>query len=800
MSIASIFSKAKTLKNVFALDKVIQKLIYILVFLIPLWVLPITTNAIEFNKQILMVVLVVITLILWLVKILNQGEVQWRSSIINIALAAFIVVYVLATIFSLRPYNSLVGWATHLNGSLINILTFVALYLLIVNNVKGLKDVFKLLLVFLASAALVTIIGFVQIWGGSIFSWSFAKSTSFNTIGTTNALGIFSSMILVLVTALLFVIKRNELKVFMLLLGLLNFLILLSLNYWVLWAVMAAGMVVVLVFGLMKMVRLGESISWITVPIVFLAIALIFIFFRPTLPLSPKLSTEVGLSYKGGIEIVKQVLKEKPVLGTGPENFVIDYSQYKPEVINQTAFWNVRFVNPPAQIYAIATDLGILGIISFLAVVGIFIFLAVKQLIRSTEEEENSLKRFLQIGLFGAIITLIVAMFLYPQSFTLMFSFWLLFALFLSETPLLKEKIFNLRKSQGVLLTASFSFVIVMIVMVGFIYVEGTRFVSELSYKRGMDLIQNDNKIDEGVNKLISATVTNPYEDRTYAVLSQLFAIKMNTDVNLDGATAQERANLVQVDAMNSINAAVRATTLAPKDSANWLVRGQIYRGVVGVITGAEDWSESSFVEAAKLDPSNPYLYTEWGKLYYNEASLLSSQAQKDAAAKEKMTGLLDQALEKFSKAIELKADYAPAHFQSAAAFDMQGKLTEAIKKMETYIQLMPNDSGTAFQLGVLYYRAEKYDYAKAAFIRAIVLDDNYSNARYFLGLLYDREGDKESAIDQFDRIAQLNPDNDQIKQILANLRAGLPALGSTELGPPEQPAELPIEQQPQEQ
>jgi hypothetical protein len=68
------------------------------------------------------------------------------------------------------------------------------------------------------------------------------------------------------------------------------------------------------------------------------------------------------------------------------------------------------------------------------------------------------------------------------------------------------------------------------------------------------------------------------------------------------------------------------------------------------------------------------------------------------------------------------------------------------------------------------------------------------------LGLLYDREGDKESALDQFERIAQLNPDNEHIKDVIENLKAGLPALGSPELGPPKQPEEIPIEEQPTEQ
>ena len=103
---------------------------------------------------------------------------------------------------------------------------------------------------------------------------------------------------------------------------------------------------------------------------------------------------------------------------------------------------------------------------------------------------------------------------------------------------------------------------------------------------------------------------------------------------------------------------------------------------------------------------------------------------------------------------------------------------------MEINRQLLPQDTGAAFQLAVLYYKTEKYEQAKAEFIRALALDSNFSNARYFLGLLYDREGDKEAALDQFERIAKLNPNNEEVKQIIANLKAGLPALGSPESVP----------------
>jgi len=61
------------------------------------------------------------------------------------------------------------------------------------------------------------------------------------------------------------------------------------------------------------------------------------------------------------------------------------------------------------------------------------------------------------------------------------------------------------------------------------------------------------------------------------------------------------------------------------------------------------------------------------------------------------------------------------------------------------------------------------------------------------MGLIYDTEGKKEEAIEQFEKIAELNPDNSLVKKILENLKNNKPALeGIT-------PSQPPIEELPPE-
>jgi tetratricopeptide (TPR) repeat protein len=630
-------------------------------------------------------------------------------------------------------------------------------------------------------------------WGGFIFSWDFAKTSAFNTIGSINTFGIFSAVVLAMLSALLFVVKRPGIKIFFGLFALLNIITLVSINFWTLWIILAAGMFIVLLFSLMYVSKLGKGVNWIALPMVLLGISLIFIFFRPTLSFKPALATEVGLNYRGSFSVISSALKERPILGSGPEMFSFDYAKYKPSTINETAFWNVKFSNPSGEIYSVVSGFGILGALSFLVILVLFIINAIKNITR--EKEEDILKKFLDVSILAGWFGILVSWFLYPQSITLTFVFWLLFALYLIDNSTKEETVYSLRKTPKVLLISSLCFVVAIVIIIGMLYVAGTRYVADIMYARGVNLVQVKGEIDNGINAIVKSTVVNPYDDNNYKALSQLFTIKLQQDAANTELKKEEVASLVQADAINAINSATRTTVLSPKDASNWLLRGQVYRGLISVIDGAADWAETSYNEAIKLEASNPFAYLELGRLYTNKADLIVEQARKDEAIRKTWDEYIAKAMEYINKSIELKSNYSEAYFEQAQVYDREGKLAEAIKGMEINRQLLPDDSSVAFQLAVLYYRSEMFKEAQAEFIRAIGIDTNFSNARYFLGLLYDWQGNKAAALEQFNKIAELNKDNKEIQTIISNINAGKPALGKPISA--KKPSELLIDQQP---
>src|SRR3989344_212668 len=79
------------------------------VFLLPLFFLPWTTSVLEFNKQMLSVILAGVSLILWLLHVVISGQLSWRTNPLDKGVAAFLLAVSLSTLFSLARFKSLFG-------------------------------------------------------------------------------------------------------------------------------------------------------------------------------------------------------------------------------------------------------------------------------------------------------------------------------------------------------------------------------------------------------------------------------------------------------------------------------------------------------------------------------------------------------------------------------------------------------------------------------------------------------------------------------------------------------------------
>ncbi|MDI6602708.1 MAG: tetratricopeptide repeat protein [Patescibacteria group bacterium] len=760
--------------------------IYFLIFLLPLFFLPWTSNVLEFNKQALLFILVFISLICWLASALIANRLEINSSFLNLPVIILLFISGFSVVLSLFRYGSFWGWPLPVAPSFLSLLCFVVLYFIITNLFKKEEIPFLFLALFL-SGFLAAVFFLCQLFGKFIFPFDFSRNTSFNTIGTVNSLAIYFSLLLILVLPLFFFVKRF----FKIILGIFGFTFLLCLfliNFKTAWLIFLTGSAVLFALGAVSFKKARHS-GFITLLMGLLIIALIFVFLRFSIPGVPAFPLEISPSQRASFEILKSLPVKFLILGSGPGTFFYEWSKYKPLDINQTFFWGVRFSQPASEIFDRVITTGILGLLAFffLAVVclkKVFTFVLARL---ETKNPQEILNRFLAWGVFAGFIGLVFAFFLHPANLSLLFLFWLL----VSFTTLLEEEkrqTVNLQTSPLKALGVSFFSILILILGIGLAILYGQKYVGEVRYFQGLRAWQRK-EVDVSTSYLLRAVGLNSKMDLYWRDLSQISLFKLNELLARTDLSQEEMTTQAQVLIADAVNSAKQATEVDSNNVANWNIRGFVYRNMIGILGGAEDWALFSYERAKELEPTSPYIFTEIGRVHLLKSDLLDQQEMQKERAES-----LRQAQENFEKAIELKSDYAPAHFLTAMIYVREGKIKEAIDKLEATKEVASFDTGLAFQLGLIYYNNEQFNKAKEEFERAVLLDSNYSNARYFLGLIYDREGKKKEAISQFEKIEELNPDNEEVKKILANLRAGKPALEGV------LPGEPPIEEKPAEQ
>lgn len=768
------------------LPKAISRIsLYLLVFLLPVFFLPWSTNVLDFNKQALLVFLTFISLFSWLLEILISGKVSFKVSAIYIPLGVLLLIVLASSITSLFSYGSFWGWPLATNESFLTVLCLVILNFLLINIFEK-KDLLRLFEVFIVSWFLTLLIAISQIFGKFIFSYGFSKSVSFNTVGTIFSIGVLTAAIMPLVIFLLIGLKRVP-RLFLFIYLAVSTFFLILLNFSISWWVLTAGSALLIILGTLK--KGSFETRWLALPMFFLAISLLFALFRLQIAGFPAIPPEIFLKAGTTFDITKEVLKERPILGSGPGTFVYDFSKFKPQALNLTNFWDVRFENGNSKIANMAATTGILGGVTLIFLWAMlifygFIFFFKKR--ETGEKEEKGSKEgkgdkegkaviydALSTGIFISIITLTLGFFFYSANLTLDFIYFLLIAGFISLNFGARKE-FTLQPSSLPTLIATFVFTLVFILGLGFGILESQRMLAEAKFTKGMQDFQAG-KTDSAIRNLEKSVVLSSGRggmDLYLRQLSQFYFKKMNEEAARTDIPAENISRNVQVLMSSSINSAKTATDLNSKNVANWENLGAIYQAMIGVIKGSEDWSIKAYDEAIKLEPTNPFLFNQKGVVLLRKSELLPKESADDKAQ------VLIDAQNQFEKSLQLKSDYFLPHMNLAILYQLKNNNTDAIKELEAAKNLTSQGNPQVlFQLGLLYYRNNDYSKAQREFERAVLIDPNYANALYFLGLIYDSQGQKQKAIEKFTKVAELNPTVEELKKILANLQAGRSAL-----------------------
>jgi tetratricopeptide (TPR) repeat protein len=111
-----------------------------------------------------------------------------------------------------------------------------------------------------------------------------------------------------------------------------------------------------------------------------------------------------------------------------------------------------------------------------------------------------------------------------------------------------------------------------------------------------------------------------------------------------------------------------------------------------------------------------------------------------------------------FKRAIELKPNYATAHYWYAITnLAALGQLDEATAEMIEAQELDPLSLIINTNLGWIYYFARRYDDAARQIRKALEIDERFNVAYFKLGQVYERQARYEEAIEQYHRAMELS-------------------------------------------
>ena len=379
------------------------------------------------------------------------------------------------------------------------------------------------------------------------------------------------------------------------------------------------------------------------------------------------------LPYSAGWPIAVDIFKSlrTALLGVGPGNFLNAFTILRPISLNLTPFWNIRFNASSSFALTLLTTAGALAVTSF--------FLA----------QINTLKQFKKNDskspyLTASVITLAVSsltLLLLPSNITLLtlnfiFLSLVVLQLKLQSSPAIKDQVFSLIASthqntkKTPVLSVFLSFFSLLLLIFFWIPTVKDYRAANATYKAFTNLNQNTSLAYQQLEKAYLLSPTNPTYRTNFAQTSLAIANSIAAQTDLTDDNKTQITQLIE----QSIRESKNAIQLNPQNVIYWENLAGVYNQLTSFAEGAIDWTIASYSQAIQLDPTNPQLRLNLGGVYLSLSDNL-------------------QAIKIFEQAVNLKPDWANAHYNLAAAYKADQQYSFALQQMQMVAQLVPTDS-----------------------------------------------------------------------------------------------------------
>ena len=672
-----------TEKKLNLIDTLLNLVPVLLAFLMPAFFLPITSEFFEFNKFALLAVTTSVLLILWVLSMIQNKRVYVTRSVLDVGLVLVLVSFVLSSVFSVHKVSSIFGSYGRWFPSLFSFAILLAFYYVVSANLRSsLRTVYYALI---AGSTLSTLVALLSYFGIKLGSAVYFQSVNFNLTGSSTTAALVAVVGALLAMILMIRTNTQAIKMFLLQAVALNMLGVALLGTWQIWTVFAVGLLAAFYFLPGDTIRSNKTLL-LALGGIFTAFVLIFA--MPTtreVLVNSNYPREITLPAKESQVVAFSVLRDYPLLGSGPSTFYLNYPNYKSLAMNATTYWNVRFDKPFSEAFNILSSLGLIGIL----MTALFAVRLLKVVAFAKKSEDNS-------GLLAAAGTGLIVMsayFLLAYANVLTaFLFMLFLATSVALASVFKEKRVGEDVSLGISSFSSDSSMsilndlgerkeifpyIVSAPVVGLVALgmfQLFRMYSGEYYIRQAIAAAAQNNGSLTYQMQVKAININPRRDAYHNAYAQTNMALANTLASKPDLTDQEKVTIQTLIAQAIRSSRVTTETLNPTNVANWETRAFVYRALVGVAKDADQWAINAYNSAIQLDPSNPRLRLDLGGLYYAKEDYLSAASF-------------------FRQATSLKPDYANAHYNFGHALMKLNAYADAQREFELVLRMVPADT-----------------------------------------------------------------------------------------------------------
>ncbi len=398
--------------------------------------------------------------------------------------------------------------------------------------------------------------------------------------------------------------------------------------------------------------------------------------------LNPTTKLANTLPWTANLVVAKGVLSspKTALIGFGPHGFAHAYNRFKPANINSTPVWNIEFNNGVNLPLTLVVTLGLLGLAAW---VMLAVFM-VKYLLKHPQVRQQPLT--------WIIVSVLVMQLLFPPTIAMLVVFGVTLAYWLAsqaasfETVKLHTLITRISPDQTKAASTSITHilsigasVLLALFIVASVYGSVRAFAASYFFYQSTMVLANNGTANQIYELQKKAVGFNPYIDinrRRYGLTNLAVAQALANSPDL---TEEQRSQVLQL-VQQAIREGRAASLLQPEDARNWETLGTIYQNLVGVATGADQWTVSSFSRAIENDTNNPMLWFQLGSAFYQNQQY-------------------SEASRVFAQAVQLKPDYINALYNLANSLRQNGQLTEA---EQAYVQLQSQLDPNSAEYGVV--------------------------------------------------------------------------------------------------